>query len=112
MYGRHCLCQASQAKEQVFKIIKTIIAFLSHVFLRTNTVMFSKKAVICQRNGSLYLQFRCHHSTRVVSKVNCRVGNLRDSTLLESHVRAQLIKHVISHCSGVCQLSRTVQGDN
>ena len=64
LYGRHCLCQARQAKEQVFKVIIKIIAFLLHVFLRTNTVMFSKKAVICQRNGSLYLQFRCHHSTR------------------------------------------------
>ena len=42
--------------------------------------MFSKNAVICQRNGSLYLQFR--------------VGNLRDSTLLESHVRAVMVRHV------------------
>ena len=32
--------------------------FWIFLLFRKNTVMFSKKAVICQRNGSLYLQFR------------------------------------------------------
>ena len=56
LHGRHCLCQAGQAQKQV-GTPGDLHRFLMFLF-RTNTVMFSKKAVICQRNGSLYLQFR------------------------------------------------------
>jgi len=87
--GTSARCELALILECVQSVVGVIIqacmagivfAKLARPKNRTNTVMFSKKAVICQRNGSLYLQFR--------------VGNLRDSTLLESHVRAQLIKHV------------------
>eukprot|EP00095_Tigriopus_kingsejongensis_P005598 maker-scaffold620_size123222-snap-gene-0.13 protein:Tk05598 transcript:maker-scaffold620_size123222-snap-gene-0.13-mRNA-1 annotation:"atp-sensitive inward rectifier potassium channel 12" len=46
---------------------------------RSHTVMFSKNAVISQRDGALYLFFR--------------VGNMRKSHLIEAHVRAQLIHY-------------------
>lgn len=46
---------------------------------RSHTVMFSKNAVISQRDGELYLFFR--------------VGNMRKSHLIEAHVRAQLIHY-------------------
>jgi len=87
--GTSARCELALILECVQSVVGVIIqacmagivfAKLARPKSRKNTVMFSKKAVICQRNGSLYLQFR--------------VGNLRDSTLLESHVRAQMIKHV------------------
>jgi len=57
-----------------------VFAKLSRPKSRTITVMFSKNAVISKRNGHLYLLFR--------------VGDLRTSHLLESHVRAQLVRKV------------------
>ena len=44
---------------------------------RASTLMFSRNAVICQRDGTNCLLFR--------------VGNMRHSTLVEAHVRAILI---------------------
>ena len=45
-------------------------------------VLFGRSAVVTQRNGNLFLLFR--------------VGNVRSSHLLESHVRAQLIQKVVT----------------
>ena len=45
-------------------------------------VCFGRSAVVTQRNGNLFLLFR--------------VGNVRSSHLLESHVRAQLIQKVVT----------------
>ena len=44
--------------------------------------VFGRSAVVTQRNGNLFLLFR--------------VGNVRSSHLLESHVRAQLIQKVVT----------------
>ena len=49
---------------------------------RGQTIVFSKNAVITQRNGSLYLI--------------CRVCDLRKSSLLEAHVRMVIIKKEVT----------------
>jgi len=59
-----------------------VFAKLARPKSRTKTVVFSKSAVVTQRNGNLFLLFR--------------VGNVRSSHLLESHVRAQLIQKVVT----------------
>jgi len=56
-----------------------VFAKLARPKARSNTVMFSKNAVITQREGQLWLMFR--------------LGNMRKSHLIESHLRAQLIHH-------------------
>jgi len=58
-----------------------VFAKLSRPKQRTNTITFSRNAVITQRNGGLYLQFR--------------VGNIRSSHLLESHIKAVFIHHKV-----------------
>ena len=60
--------------------------------------MFSKNAVICQRDGVNCLLFRY---CRIViasssSSDDCRVGNMRLSTLVEAHVRAILISKKVT----------------
>lgn len=45
---------------------------------RTQTLLFSKYAVICQRDGELTLMFR--------------VGDMRKSHIIGANIRAQLIK--------------------
>ena len=49
---------------------------------RGQTIVFSKNAVITQRNGALYLI--------------CRVCDLRKSSLLEAHVRMVIIKKEVT----------------
>lgn len=56
-----------------------VFAKLARPKARTHTVMFSKNAVISQRNNQLWLMFR--------------VVNMRRSHLIESHCRAILITH-------------------
>ena len=56
-----------------------VFAKLARPKARSNTVMFSKNAVISQQEGQLWLMFR--------------VGNMRKSHLIESHLRAQIIYH-------------------
>lgn len=46
--------------------------------LRTQTLQFSKHAVICQRDGQLCLMFR--------------VGDMRKSHIIGASIRAQLIR--------------------
>jgi len=57
-----------------------VFAKLARPKCRTNTIVFSKQAVICRRNGHLFLLFR--------------VANMRSSHLLEAHARAQLVQKV------------------
>jgi len=57
-----------------------VFAKLARPKARTKTVVFSKSAVITQRNGRMFFLFR--------------VANMRSSHLLEAHVRAQLIRKV------------------
>ena len=56
-----------------------VFAKLARPKARAHTVMFSKNAVITMRNGQLWLMFR--------------LGNMRKSHLIESHIRAQMIYH-------------------
>jgi len=56
-----------------------VFAKLARPKARAHTVMFSKNAVITMRNGQFWLMFR--------------LGNMRKSHLIESHIRAQMIYH-------------------
>ena len=56
-----------------------VFAKLARPKSRAHTVMFSKNAVITLRNNQLWLMFR--------------VCNMRNSHLIEAHLRAQLIHH-------------------
>jgi len=58
-------------------MVGIIFSKLSRPKKRASTLMFSKNAVVCQRDGTNCLLFR--------------VGNMRHSTLVEAHVRAILI---------------------
>ncbi|QQP51881.1 Inward rectifier potassium channel 2like, partial [Caligus rogercresseyi] len=63
-----------------------VFAKLARPKLRSNTILFSKNAVITMRNGELYLLFR--------------VGNMRKSHLIEAHLRAQIVYHQSSTVEG------------
>ncbi|XP_059473830.1 G protein-activated inward rectifier potassium channel 3-like [Neocloeon triangulifer] len=63
-------------------MVGIVFAKLSRPKKRTQTLLFSRNAVICQRDGQLCLIFR--------------VGDMRRSHIIEAHVRAQLIKQRIT----------------
>ncbi|XP_065214203.1 G protein-activated inward rectifier potassium channel 3-like isoform X2 [Planococcus citri] len=63
-------------------MVGIVFAKLSRPKKRTQTLLFSRNAVICQRNGQLCLMFR--------------VGDMRKSHIIEAHVRAQLIKKKVT----------------
>ena len=62
-------------------MVGIVFAKLSRPKKRTQTLLFSRNAVICQRDGYLCLMFR--------------VGDMRKSHIVEAHVRAQLIKRKV-----------------
>lgn len=67
-------------------MVGIVFAKLSRPKKRTQTLLFSRNAVICQRDGQPCLMFR--------------VGDMRKSHIIEAHVRAQMIKRkVIFNCS-------------
>ncbi|CAH3910904.1 unnamed protein product [Pieris brassicae] len=59
-----------------------IFAKLARAKKRNTTLLFSRNAVICLRDGEFYLLFR--------------VGDIRKSHILEAHVRAQIIRKKIT----------------
>uniref|UniRef100_A0A914BX38 Uncharacterized protein n=1 Tax=Acrobeloides nanus TaxID=290746 RepID=A0A914BX38_9BILA len=59
-----------------------IFAKLARPIKRAATLLFSKHAVICMRDGKLCLLFR--------------VGDMRKSSLAEAHVRLQMIKKCVT----------------
>jgi potassium inwardly-rectifying channel subfamily J, other len=63
-------------------MVGIVFAKLSRPKKRTQTLLFSRNAVICQRDGQMCLIFR--------------VGDMRRSHIIETHVRAQLIKQRIT----------------
>ncbi|XP_050540469.1 G protein-activated inward rectifier potassium channel 3-like isoform X2 [Daktulosphaira vitifoliae] len=63
-------------------MVGVVFAKLSRPKKRTQTLLFSRNAVICQRDGILCLMFR--------------VGDMRKSHIIEAHVRAQLIKKKVT----------------
>ncbi|XP_018012129.1 uncharacterized protein LOC108669334 isoform X2 [Hyalella azteca] len=75
-----CLQSITGVVIQAF-MVGIIFAKLSRPKKRTQTLIFSRKMCILQRDGQLCLMFR--------------VGDIRKSHIIEAHVRAQLIrKHV------------------
>lgn len=72
-----CLQSIAGVMIQSF-MVGVVFAKLSRPKKRTQTLLFSRNAVICQRDGKLCLIFR--------------VGDMRKSHIVEAHVRAQLIK--------------------
>lgn len=48
---------------------------------RTQTLLYSRNAVICLRDGELCLMFR--------------VGDMRKSHIVEAHIRAQIIRRKV-----------------
>merc|ERR1719264_46283 len=74
-------------------MVGVIFSKLSRPKKRAATLMFSKNAVVCQRDGTNCLLFR--------------VGNMRDSSLVEAHVRAILISKKVTQEGEVMPYSQT-----
>lgn len=62
-------------------MVGIVFAKLSRPKKRTQTLLFSRNAVICLRDGQPCLMFR--------------VGDMRKSHIIEAHVRAQMIKRKV-----------------
>lgn len=60
-------------------MVGIVFAKMTRPKQRTQTLLFSKNAVICQRDGDLALMFR--------------VGDMRKSHIIGASVRAQLIRN-------------------
>lgn len=76
-----CIQSISGVMIQAF-MVGIVFAKLSRPKKRTQTLLFSRSAVICHRDGVPCLMFR--------------VGDMRKSHIIEAHVRSQLIRHKIS----------------
>nr|CAD7397479.1 unnamed protein product [Timema cristinae] len=76
-----CLQSITGVMIQAF-MVGIVFAKLSRPKKRTQTLLFSRNAVICQRDGCYCLMFR--------------VGDMRKSHIVEAHVRAQLIKRKVT----------------
>ncbi|XP_049800395.1 G protein-activated inward rectifier potassium channel 3-like isoform X1 [Schistocerca nitens] len=63
-------------------MVGIVFAKLSRPKKRTQTLLFSRHAVICQRDGFHCLMFR--------------VGDMRKSHIVEAHVRAQIIRRKVT----------------
>ena len=74
-------------------MVGIIFAKLSRPKKRASTLMFSKNAVVCQRDGTNCLLFR--------------VGNMRHSSLVEAHVRAILISKKVTQEGEVMPYAQT-----
>jgi hypothetical protein len=64
-------------------MVGIVFAKLSRPKKRTQTLLFSRNAVICQRDDQPCLMFR--------------VGDMRKSHIIEAHVRAQMIKRKVEN---------------
>ncbi|XP_008197288.1 G protein-activated inward rectifier potassium channel 3 isoform X4 [Tribolium castaneum] len=76
-----CLQSIGGVMIQAF-MVGVVFAKLSRPKKRTQTLLFSRNAVISHRDGVPCLMFR--------------VGDMRKSHIIEAHVRAQLIKHKVT----------------
>lgn len=66
-------------------MVGIVFAKLSRPKKRAQTLLFSRNAVICHRDGVPCLMFR--------------VGDMRKSHIIEAHVRAQIIRKKVSFFS-------------
>ncbi|KAG7158512.1 ATP-sensitive inward rectifier potassium channel 12-like 2 [Homarus americanus] len=71
------MIQVCVVESQAF-MVGIVFAKLSRPKKRTQTLMFSRNACLCVRDGEMCLLFR--------------VGDMRKSHIIEAHVRAQLIR--------------------
>ncbi|XP_046754066.1 uncharacterized protein LOC124416780 isoform X1 [Diprion similis] len=76
-----CIQSMTGVMIQAF-MVGIVFAKLSRPKKRTQTLLFSRNAVICQRDSQPCLMFR--------------VGDMRKSHIIEAHVRAQLIKRKVT----------------
>ncbi|XP_031352874.1 G protein-activated inward rectifier potassium channel 3-like [Photinus pyralis] len=76
-----CLQSITGVMIQAF-MVGVVFAKLSRPKKRTQTLLFSRNAVISHRDGVPCLMFR--------------VGDMRKSHIIEAHVRSQLIKHKVT----------------
>ncbi|XP_060523122.1 ATP-sensitive inward rectifier potassium channel 11-like isoform X3 [Cylas formicarius] len=76
-----CIQSIAGVMIQAF-MVGVVFAKLSRPKKRTQTLLFSRNAVISHRDGVPCLMFR--------------VGDMRKSHIIEAHVRAQLIKHKVT----------------
>lgn len=76
-----CLQSITGVFIQAF-MVGIVFAKLARPKKRTETLLFSRNAVICHRDGQPCLMFR--------------VGDMRKSHIIEAHVRAQLIRHKVT----------------
>ncbi|XP_023012963.1 G protein-activated inward rectifier potassium channel 3 isoform X3 [Leptinotarsa decemlineata] len=76
-----CIQSIAGVMIQAF-MVGVVFAKLSRPKKRTQTLLFSRNAVINHRDGVPCLMFR--------------VGDMRKSHIIEAHVRAQLIKHKVT----------------
>ena len=74
-------------------MVGTVFAKLTRPKKRAETLMFSKNAVVCQRDGYLCLCFR--------------VGNMRSSHLVETHTRAILVSKKVTDEGEVIPFNQT-----
>lgn len=72
-----CLQSISGMMIQAF-MVGIVFAKMTRPKLRTQTLLFSRQAVICQRDGNLCLMFR--------------IGDMRKSHIIGASIRAQLIR--------------------
>lgn len=70
------------SRANIFYPLSCSTAKLSRPKKRAQTLLFSRNAVICHRDGVPCLMFR--------------VGDMRKSHIIEAHVRAQIIKRKVS----------------
>lgn len=63
-------------------MVGIVFAKLARPIKRAQTLLFSRNAVICHRDGIPCLMFR--------------VGDMRKSHIIEAHVRAQIIRKKVS----------------
>lgn len=68
-------------------MVGIVFAKLARPIKRAQTLLFSRNAVICHRDGLPCLMFR--------------VGDMRKSHIIEAHIRAQIIRKKVS---GICML--------
>lgn len=74
-------------------MVGIVFAKLSRPKKRAQTLLYSRNAVICHRDGVPYLMFR--------------VGDMRKSHIIEAHVRAQIIRKKVSERhSSLCNKTR------
>lgn len=78
-------------------MVGIVFAKLSRPKKRAQTLLYSRNAVICHRDGVPCLMFR--------------VGDMRKSHIIEAHVRAQIIRKKVRQPTGYCLITFLLSHD-